>query len=313
MIDTVNLCLSREDSSSKGENYLDGFPPCLDNVQERVLNDTPCLIGRLRNFEVVAYKQCVKVGNGSLAKFCLGDNLKVMRRQDVERGIEEFSDIFHLDFSKAQVRRLDWAANLDMKQPVAEYLNHLGIPARGWRERYSDTSLYYHGIEGTTFCFYDKIAEMGSEKLSPIWQGKNVLRLEQRYTKRLPDCLKVDRVQATDLYKQEVYYQLTKKFSEDFKKIPIVNNIKIELNKMKSVSDLKRMGTLRFIEDNGGQNAMLAVIDERCKNGELTRKQAFDLRKAILDACKVDDGFVELNEAMVELQAKVKEIARYAR
>lgn len=314
MIDTVNLWLSREAVEHTGGGFLKEVSPyLLGDVKERAFKGCPFLSGRLGNLNVAVSDRYVRVGDGSMCKYHLGDNLKVMRRQDMQDCIERLSDTLHVPLSKASVTRLDWAENLVMKKPIGEYLDHLGTPARGWRNRYSETSLYYHGMNGKTFCFYDKIAEMGGETVETAWQGKNVLRLEQRYTKHLARFLCVDKVTAKDLYEQTFYARYTKEWANDFLKIPWVNDIKIDITKMKSKKDLQRMGILSLCKECGGQNVLLASFKERQDKGELTRKQAFDLRQEINEACKVGDGFTEVSEEMEELQRKVKEVARYSR
>lgn len=311
MIDTLNLRLN----GGVGGDYLREVSPYLCNVKERVFGDVPCLIARLGGLEVKVSKQLFAVGNGSMCKWFLGDNLKVMRRQDVQWAIEKLSDTFHLPLHDAVVTRLDWAANIVMKQPIWVYLDHLGTPARGWRHRYSGSTLYYHGMNGKTFCFYDKAAEMKDhgECLGQIWKDKNILRVEERYTKRLPICLKVNEVKARDLFEQVFYCQLDKQWVNDVKQIPIVNNININIRKMKTVKDLNRMGILSLVKDNGGQNEFLATIKDMQEKKELTSKQAFDLKKAINEACKVTDGFVAANKDMEEFLRKVSEVGRYAR
>lgn len=309
MIDTLNLIYKGKD----GRNFLKEVSPYLHNPSERVFGENSYLIERHGNLNVVVSKTLFRIGEGSLCKYHLGDNLAVMRRQDIEDVVGSLSDKFHLPLDEARISRLDWAENLVMLQPVNVYLDHLGTPARGWRQRYSESCLYYHGMNGKTFCLYDKIEEMRGDFINSLWQGKNVLRLEQRYTKRLPHYLGMDAVTAKVLYNQRNYSKLTKMWKDDLLDIPVVNDIAIDLDKMKNVSDLHRVGTLYLIEKYGGQNAFLENIAKRQKEGGLTSKQAFDLRKAINDACKVKEGFVEQNEAMQELQTKIREVARYSR
>lgn len=314
MIDTVNLRLSREVVGLIGGGFLKEVSPYLSgDVKERVFNGCPFLVGRLNNLNVIVSDKNVIVSDGSMCKYYLGDNLKVMRRQDIQDCIEMLSDTLHVPLLKASVTRLDWAVNLVMEKPIKEYLDHLGTPARGWRERYSESSLYYHGMNGKTFCFYDKLAEMGNIPTTQIWQGKNILRIEQRYTKHLAHFLCVDKVTAKDLYEQRFYARYTKEWVNDFLNIPSVNDIKIDITKMKTKKDLKRMGILSLCKECGGQNVLLASIKERQAKGELARKQAFDLKQEINEACKVGDGFTEVSEEMEELQRKVREVARYSR
>ena len=73
------------------------------------------------------------------------------------------------------------------------------------------------------------------------------------------------------------------------------------------------MGVLSLIEQAGGQLQMIEQINEAQKRGELSKKQAFDLRKAINDACKINDGLTVPNEAIQELDKKVNEAVKFYR
>ena len=82
---------------------------------------------------------------------------------------------------------------------------------------------------------------------------------------------------------------------------------------MKSKQQLYKMGVLSLIEQAGGQLQMIEQINEAQKRGELSKKQAFDLRKAINEACKIRDGLTVPNEAIQELDKKVSEAVKYYR
>ena len=58
---------------------------------------------------------------------------------------------------------------------------------------------------------------------------------------------------------------------------------------------------------------MMNQITEAQQQGKLNRKQAFDLRQAIKEACAVKDGLVVENEAIAELNKKVIEAVRFYR
>ena len=58
---------------------------------------------------------------------------------------------------------------------------------------------------------------------------------------------------------------------------------------------------------------MIAQINEAQKRGELSKKQAYDLRKTIKEACEIKDGLTVPNEAIQELDKKVSEAVKYYR
>ena len=73
------------------------------------------------------------------------------------------------------------------------------------------------------------------------------------------------------------------------------------------------MGRLAYIEQIGGEVAMLEQITEAQKRGELTAKQAFDLRQAVKDSCKVRENLTTPSEAITELDKKIADSIRFYR
>lgn len=82
---------------------------------------------------------------------------------------------------------------------------------------------------------------------------------------------------------------------------------------MTSKQKLYKMGVLAMVERVGGEVEMIAEINEAQKRGELTPKQAYDLRQAVKDACKVREGLTVPSEAITELDKKISEAVRYYR
>lgn len=82
---------------------------------------------------------------------------------------------------------------------------------------------------------------------------------------------------------------------------------------MTSKQQLYKMGILSMVERVGGEVEMIAQINEAQKRGDLTAKQAFDLRQAVKDACKAREGLTEPSEAITELDKKIAEAIRYYR
>lgn len=53
------------------------------------------------------------------------------------------------------------------------------------------------------------------------------------------------------------------------------------------------MGVLSLVRELGGRLQTLDLIKESQQRGELTRKQAFVLRKAINEACQAEDNITD--------------------
>ena len=83
---------------------------------------------------------------------------------------------------------------------------------------------------------------------------------------------------------------------------------------MKSTKDFNRAAWLALVEKVGGEMALLEQIKETQQRGDITKKQAFDLRKAVKKACLSSEMslFVQ-NDVIAELDRKVTEAALYYR
>ena len=69
---------------------------------------------------------------------------------------------------------------------------------------------------------------------------------------------------------------------------PNENSLTINFEAVKTKSKFNIMGILSLVKIAGGEMAMIEQINESYKIGEITKKQAFDLRKYIKEVCKLD-------------------------
>ena len=312
MFDSVNFRLTRSDYN--GADFLSEMPCYITDVSEHHFNNGAVVVtGYLGNLKVSCNEYQIRVKDGSLCKWYLGDNLQTMGRKDTERAVEKLSDLLHLPMDKAQVTRIDVSQNFIMKHPPSVYLQHLGV-LKGAARLEEPNTLYYRK-QDCGLCFYDKAREQKAkrETLPELFEGRNVLRYEQRYTGRLARHLGVSEVRASMLYDEAFYIDLLNRWRDDYKAIQKINDVQLNFDCMRNKKDLNRMGLLSLVERVGGLNAMMNQITEAQQQGKLNRKQAFDLRQAIKEACAVKDGLVVENEAIAELNKKVVEAVRFYR
>lgn len=317
MYDTVNFRLSAENAG--GIDFLQETPRYLDFLAYHDFSGKTIYTGSLWGLKslcelkVTITSDIVKVGKGSLCKWHLGDNCKTMRRRDTQEAIEALSDILHLPMAKADVTRMDVAQNFIVKYPPAVYFNHLG--GLKYAERLPmDNGLYYKR-PNQVVCIYDKNKERGSrgESVPDLFIGRNVLRYEQRYTQRLGSQFRVEAVKAAMLYDEKFYIDVIDRWHNTYKNIEKINDISLNFGMMRNKRQLNTMGILALVERVGGEEKILEQIEEAKKRGELTSKQAFDLRQAIKEACKMGDGMTVANNAIAELDKEIKEAVRYYR
>ncbi len=311
MYDSVNFRLLQ--SEADGVNLLEEIPCYLDNVGEHNYNGDVMITGSLNGLKISLNRYQMKVKDGSLCKWYLGNNFQTMGRGDTKRAIEALSEALHLDMNKAAVSSLDIAQNMIMKHPPEVYLNHLGQLRYATRLQ-EPSGLYYKQANGR-LCFYDKNREQKSHKepIPELYQDRNVLRFEQRYSQRIAAQLKIGEVTGALLYDEAFYINLLNRWKESYKAIQKINDIQLNFGVMKTKRELYLMGVLSLVEKAGGQTQMITQINEAQKMGTLAKKQALDLRKAVNKACKVKDGVMIESEAISELDKKVLEAIKFYR
>lgn len=215
--------------------------------------------------------------------------------------------------SRASITRLDVGCNIITQHPTEVYINHLGVLARAKR-LLQPAGLYYHRRD-ELLCFYDKNREQRARgELPPdLYRGRNVLRYEQRYIHRLASVLCVPTVTGATLFDEAFYIAVVKRWRDTYEEISKINDIQLNFNSMKSKQQLYRFGVLSLVERAGGEVEFIGQIAEAQKRGDLSAKQAHDLRQAVKAACQEREGLTVKSEAIDELNKKIAEAVRFYR
>jgi len=276
------------------------------------------LAGDLSNeFKVTVKNDCIKL-DGSLCKYYLGDNFQTLGRGDTKRAFEKISDTLRLPIDKATVYRLDIAQNFILKHPLENYFNHFGKLKYGGRSPITRDGeiegMYYYQSKGL-LVFYDKVKEQTVKRrhIPELYQNRNVLRYEQRYTKRLPKALNIENVTAATLYDEKFYIDVINRWRDNYFAIQKINDITLNPGGMKTKTDLYNMGILALAEMFGGELNLISQIRENQNAGIITGKQAFDLKQAVTSACKEKTGITAKNDCIMELDKKVVEAVKFYR
>ena len=279
MYDTINFRLTAEDACNI--DFLEETPCYLNNIAHHIFSGVPVVTGDLGGLKVVASEWQVKVKDASLCKWYLGDNFQELGRGTTQQAIEKLSDDLHLPMDRATITRLDVGVNIITQHPPATYLNHLGVLANA--KRLQQPKGLYYSKRNEVLCFYDKVMECKAhnELLPPLYRGRNVLRYEQRYMHRIHSRLKVPAVTGATLYDEAFYMAVLERFFKTYKAIKKINDIKPNFKIMKGRKDFQRMGVLSLIERLGGEIELTNQINEAQQRGELTSKQAYDLRNEV--------------------------------
>lgn len=312
-LDTVNFRLTKDDTPDT--DFMSETPCYLDNdsiSEHRYSDGNTVVTGDVGGYKVIISPYQVRVKDCSLCKWHLGDNFKELTRGDTRRAIERLSDTLHLPIDKAAVTRLDFALNIIVKQPIDVYLHRLGELCHYQRQPLT-TGLYYTQTT-ETYVFYDKVREQkkAGAVIPETYQNRNVLRIEQRYTNRVSERLKTA-VKGETLYDETFYNMLLNRWRDTYNGIAKINDVTLNFSAMKTKNDLHRLGILALVKLSGGQMEVLTQIYDAQKRGELTRKQAYDLRAAINNAMKEKDGLTASSNVIAELDEKVKRAVKFYR
>jgi len=311
MVDTAYLFLTQNEV--QGVDFLEETPCYLKDVWESRKDGLEYITGKVGNLVISVNRYRVKVKDGSLCKYYMGDNYKTLERKDIKMAFEMLSDALHLPMNLASITRLDLAQNFCTRYPPEVYFNHLGF--LNYATRLQEPNGLYYKQTGGRLAFYNKNKEHKTkrEPIPDLYVGRNVLRYEQRYTTRVAKQLNVEKVTGDLLYSEDFFVGLLNRWRDKYKQIQKINDVIYNFQAMKTKLQLYRMGVLSLVENAGGQVEMITQISEAQKRGELTKKQAYDLRQAIVDACKIRDGLIVKSDAISELDKKIGEAVMYYR
>lgn len=310
MVDTVNLSCYSKDMG--GVSFLDETAQYLNVTGEHNTDKGLFVSGSIGNLGVYVRDEVLKINKGSLCKWYLGDNWQTMTRENIAEAIEHLSDILHLPMQRAVVTRLDVAYNIELEHPILTYINHLGVYPRYRRLPQPDGVLYKAGK--SQLVFYDKLKEQKfkKERIPEQYKDCHTLRIEQRYTSAPHKALGVEALRASDLYSEVIYSDLARRWRDSYFCIEKINDVTLNFEAMKSKKDMYTLGVLALIEKAGGENEFIDQIEGVVKSGLFSRKQAYDLRQAIKRATVVKVDVVAPNQAILELDKKVREMVEFA-
>ena len=309
MFDTLKLYVRQD--SVRDVDLMAETPVYLEDTTAHEKQDQIYYSGTLENLRIYVSERGVSI-NGSLAKYYLSDNMQTLRRQDTEQAIQKLSDDLHLPIKEAQVSRVDFADNFIMVYKPEVYYPYLG--ESHYFERFTQPESLYYSNKSRTLLFYDKPAEAKSKgyKIPEVWTGKNVLRYEIRYRRRLNKQLKVPEVIAKTLYDEQFYIKLTDRYVSDFKSIHKNAKISLDIESMATVKDFWDQMALMKIKEIGQAGAVDLVEELRAKDVFDKPEYYSRLKKQIRDKSKKFQAS-DSTPLIQELESKISKLKRYYR
>ena len=306
MIDTVTLWLETRDAL--GVKFL-------GDAREQVSLETGevRVFGNYKNLRVHCNSSGISL-KGSLSKYELGDNLQRLTRGKVQMAIERLCDVTSLNWKRAKVYRLDVGTCLVVKQPCSTYLRGLGELPRYQRSEQGENGLLYTSST-KALSFYDKIKEVRrkQERLPSVFEGLNILRYELQCRQRLQDVFKVPEILAETLYNETFYIQALSLWRDSYFAIHKQGKLKFNPKMLVGLNVKKLESSLAAIALRElGEREVLAMIQAARKGGYLTKIQAKRLRAKVRELATLP-AIIEPSEAMLELDAKVKQAVQFYR
>ncbi len=308
MYDNLDLTVTKD--QSQGTDFLQTIPQFLTKVPNQGVNQYGKYVtGYLDNLKISISESRVKIYNSSICKYYLGDNFKTLTKGDTKRAIEKISDCLHLPFHLANVTRIDFAKNLIMQFDEKVYYPYLG-EAQYYNRLEQNNGLYYNN-QLRQLVFYGKEYEqrLKRQPVPELYKNRNVLRYEMRFKKQLRQQFNRPEITAGLLYDETFYSGLVTRWKDEYLSIQKINSKLTSMKPTGSKKELAENLALYTILELG-QPQVLNKVKEWQESGEISKKQAYDLRTFIKQLSKTPVN-EKGNDLMNELDRKVKEAARF--
>jgi len=195
-----------------------------------------------------------------------------------------------------------------MKYDESLYYPNLG-EAQYYNRLEQNNGLYYSNGK-RLLTFYGKVYEQKQKRqpIPEIYQNRNVLRYELRFTKQLRKQFNRPEITAGLLYDEGFYRELLKRWKNEYSAIQKINSKITSMKPTGSTKELiEHMALFQVLQV--GQPNLLSLIKEWQQKGLISKKQACDHRAKIkqLSSIPIEE---KGNDLINELDKKIKEAAR---
>jgi hypothetical protein len=287
-------------------NFLVHTPSYLKDISEHSYNTGYFLMGYIGNMKVKVYNEKIIIGDASLCKYYLGNNLQMLNRIDIGNAIEKLSDELHLPLNYAKVNNFEYGKNIITNYEPQSYFRYFGEKPYSLRLLNKD-SIYY--TQNTTqYVGYDKIKENKKNTgIIPLeFQNSHLLRLEKRYSRNIAKTFNSDKIVASMLFDKTFHAKIVSDWFCNYEEIHKIQRVKMDYNMINQVKQLQLLGVLYLMDLQGGEPNVFADLKEAYKRGDLTRKQKHDLQELYKRAANHKLLTIQSDE-IIELNKKVKD------
>jgi hypothetical protein len=283
---------------------------CITDQHERISKETGLVkqSGKLRNLILKSGEQGLHI-SGSLAKFHFGSNAHVLTRHDAEEAVKELSDLLHLPVERAKVCRFDLAQNFIMQRPVSDYICRMTEARYFKRDDYSDRQSVLFKNSLNAIVLYDKLRQLEhcrrhgeKEPIPELFQGRNVLRIENRFLRRLGRQFDRQSVTVADLYEPIFYKTALTKYRDGY--FLIQKTRKETALDMRNVKTYEQSLAFFGLQNIGGYEMARQIIQSAFQRGAIQKHTYYKLLKKTRALALLKNGR-ETGDIIHELDEKV--------
>lgn len=163
--------------------------------------------GMIRNMAVFLNEEYIYI-DGSIAKYWNRNNLENFNFRYFNIAMSQLSEELGVDLRMAKIKRIDIAANFELKEEVVEYFSELHYLKYFQRDTSKKTTLRFYSNTGrNNLVFYDKIKEFTAKNKKLIQDDssyidtfENLMRYEFMIQSNPAKYLKIPDLRVKDLY-----------------------------------------------------------------------------------------------------------------
>jgi hypothetical protein len=304
MYDSVNFWLDR--AMVRGDPLA--IAQYLDSATEHNGERGYTVTGKAGDYFVLLTDSGISL-KGSLPKFLLPSNIHTLNRSGAREAITKLSDTLHLPIERAKVTRVDVSNVIPVKRPVSDYYQCMGNKPHSQRLQATADTLYYN-TKKKQHIFYNKIAEAKAKgmMIPAGFDGANLLRVEVRFTQRLPVQFERIEIIGATLYDEQFYTDIVNRWGGEY----------FSITKLKGNSF---MDTTKIKTPKDGANALFSYLLQGAGNdlinsfiADLRAKKTFDDPKYYsrvkdeLNRLTKATTLAEQNELIKELDQSIREV-----
>lgn len=264
MYDTVNFWIDR---AMVGGDPLTIAQYLTDGAEHNSTARGYTITGKAGDYSVLLTDAGISL-KGSLPKFLLPTNIHTLSRAGACQAVEKLSDTLHLPVKDAKVTRIDVSAVLIVDRPPSDYYPFLGNKPRYERLQATSDTLYYN-TNKRQLVFYNKFAESKAKgvNIPAAFLGENLLRLEARFTERLPKQFNLPMVTGTTLTDERFYTGMVKRWGDEYFSINKLKSITaMDTSSIKTPKDAKDVLFSFLLQNTGVGFVESFIADLKAKN-----------------------------------------------